>query len=278
MDMFATLWSGNALDSNRPLRRRPVVSELGGSCCCWHVRRIANLRVSALNETGLGMKLRKIAVLAMLVTAAMGISSATSNADPVTPDVQYDAKIVDKDVVTTLQNGMFAISEDGKSVAVKDATGHDLVTLPLSYNLGDFEFPILQRVSADAKTLTMTAVTDVAQAVPRSALHNVATPLEEQQAYGQFSAKLGIAMAAGGLVGLTVGAVIGGIIGAIGLLGGPVALVTILTGITIGAGVGSVVGTIAAGGPTLIAAGIELINTLGAPNCSTRYAPKPCVP
>ncbi|MGB3676776.1 MAG: hypothetical protein WA988_20290, partial [Candidatus Nanopelagicales bacterium] len=183
-----------------------------------------------------------------------------------------------KNVVTTLQNGMFAVSGDGKSVAVKDATGQDLVILPLSYNLGDFEFPILQHVSADAKTLTMTAVTDVAQAVPRSALHNVATPTEEQQAYAQFSAKLGIAMAAGGLVGMTIGAIIGGILGSAGVVLGPAGILTILGGVATGAGAGAVIGTIAAGGPTLIAAGIELINTLGAPNCSTRYAPKPCVP
>ncbi|MGB3676923.1 MAG: hypothetical protein WA988_21035 [Candidatus Nanopelagicales bacterium] len=218
------------------------------------------------------MKLRKIAALAMLVTAAMGIGAATSYADPVTPDVQYEAKVVDKNVITTLQNGMFAISGDGKSVAVKDATGHDLVILPLSYNLGDFEFPILQHVSDDAKTLTLTPVTDVAGAIPRSALHNVATPTEEQQAYGQFSAKLGIAMAVGGLAGLAVGAVLGCIFGI------PLGAVGCLPGIPIGAAIGSVIGTIIAGGPTLIAAGIELINTLNAPNCSTRYAPTGCVP
>lgn len=43
----------------------------------------------------------------MLVTAAMGIGAATSYADPV--NVQYEAKVVDKNVVTTLQNGMFAV-------------------------------------------------------------------------------------------------------------------------------------------------------------------------
>lgn len=125
----------------------------------------------------------------------------------------------------------------------------------------------------------MTAVTDVAQAVPRSALHNVATPTEEQQAYAQFSAKLGIAMAAGGLVGMTIGAaIIGGILGSAYKGPWPGWNSYHPRGVATGAGAGAVIGTIAAGGPTLIAAGIELINTLGAPNCSTRYAPKPCVP
>ncbi|MDJ0482687.1 ammonium transporter, partial [Rhodococcus pyridinivorans] len=79
-----------------------------------------------------------------------------------------------------------------------------------------------------------------------------------------FASQLGIATAVGGLAGTIIGAVVGGL----GLLGGPVGLASI----PLGAGIGGVIGTIVAGGPTLIVAGIGLIQTLTAPPGTTVYA------
>lgn len=218
------------------------------------------------------MNLRRMAATAALTVAAVGVASAgTANAVPAPWEIGYDAKLVGRDVVTTLNGGFFAV--EGNQVAVRNAFGHNLVVLPLTYNLGDREFPIDQRVSPDGRTLTMTPVTDVARSwAEPSLLHNVASTAENQRAMEAFSAQLGIATAVGGLIGLGIGAVAGGIIGAGGVVTGPGAFATIPGGIIAGATIGSIIGTLAVGGPTLLIAGIDLASTLSAPPDTTKFA------
>lgn len=213
------------------------------------------------------MNVRKFAATAVLVIAAMGVTAGTSNADPAPAEVKYESSVVGKDVVTTLEGGFFSVTSDGKAVEVKDTGGHALVSLPLAYNVGDLQFPLTEQVSDNGTKLSLTAVTDVTKAVARPGLHNVASVDENQRAMGAFSSQLGIAMAIGGLSGLTVGAIVGCVFG-LPLLG-----VGCIPGIPIGAGVGSIIGTIAAGGPTLVVAGIDLINTLNAPPGTSKFAP-----
>ncbi|TSD94472.1 ammonium transporter [Skermania sp. ID1734] len=209
------------------------------------------------------MNLRRITATAVLAIAATGITAGTAYAAPATPDVKYDAKVVGKDVVTTLTNGTFHLVDNNKSWAVQDANGHDLVVMPLTYNVAGRSFPIDSKISNDNKTLTLSAVTDAAKSVAAPALHPVASNAENQKAMGDFSAKLGIAMSVGGLIGMTIGA----LVGLLGFAGGPAGLVSV----PLGAGIGGVIGTIAAGGPTLIGAGIDLVNTFNAPPGTTRW-------
>lgn len=225
------------------------------------------------------MNFRRLTATAALAIAAMGISAGTAYAAPApetAAPVKYEAKQVDKNVVTTLTNGTFVVKDAGKSVDVKDSAGHVLVNFPLAYNLDSLQFPMLNKVSDSGKTLTVTPVTDRSKATPvKGMLHNVASIDENQRAMGAFSAQLGIAMAVGGLVGLTVGAIAGCIIGgtplALTLVGIPPAVLTCLGGAAIGAGVGGILGTIGAGGPTLVIAGIDLANTLTAPPGTTKF-------
>lgn len=208
------------------------------------------------------MNLRRITATAVLAIAATGITAGTAYAAPATPDVKYEAKLDGKDVVTTLTNGTFHLVDNNKSWAVQDANGHDLVAMPLSYNLAGRSYPIESKISDDKKTLTLRAVTDVARSVAAPELRPVASNAENQKAMGDFSAKLSIAMAAGGLIGMTIGAVIGCIVSL---------QVACIPGLALGAAAGGVLGTIAAGGPTLVGAGIDLVNTFNAPPGTTRW-------
>lgn len=92
----------------------------------------------------------------------------------------------------------------------------------------------------------------------------VASPEENLLAQQNFASQLGLATAIGGFTGTAIGFGIG----AIGFLAGPVALATIPTFATIG----GIVGTIVAGGPTLVVAGIDLLNTLNAAPGTTQFA------
>ncbi|MCT7292530.1 ammonium transporter [Rhodococcus sp. D-6] len=225
------------------------------------------------------MKLKKLAAVATMTIAAMGITAGTSYAAPAAQDeINYESKIEGDSVVTVIDAGEFQVSGDGESVELQDNAGNTVLSLPLAIQLGDLQLPFERQISEDGKTLTLTPVTDLSKATPVDPedkvgasltpvalkLTDVASPDENLKAQQNFASQLGIATAVGGLAGTIIGAVVGGL----GLLGGPVGLASI----PLGAGIGGVIGTIVAGGPTLIIAGIGLIQTLAAPPGTTVYA------
>ncbi len=228
------------------------------------------------------MKLRKLAAVATMTIAAMGITAGTSYAAPAEAaqdEINYEVKAEGNSVVTVIDAGAFQVSGDGKSVELQDADGNAVVSLPLAVQLGDLQLPFEREISEDGKTLTLTPVTDPSKATPPVApedrvargltpvslkLADVASPEENLKAQQNFSSQLGIATAVGGLSGTIIGALVGGL----GFLGGPVGLASV----PLGAGIGGVIGTIVVGGPTLVIAGIGLIQTLTAPPGTTQYA------
>ena len=214
------------------------------------------------------MNIFKIGAVSALVIVAMGVTAGTSYAAPVTPDVGFESQLVDGNVVTTLTNGTFDLSPDRLVVEVKNTAGSVLESLGLNYTLDGLQFPLLPALSNDDTTLTLTPERDPAKAVVAPLLNPVASNAENAAAMGDFSAKLGIAMSIGGLVGMGLGLVAGCIIGLPALP----TIVGFLTACGAGAGVGSIVGTLVAGGPTLVAAGIDLISTLNAAPGTTRWA------
>ncbi|OZE06901.1 hypothetical protein CH249_19855 [Rhodococcus sp. 05-2255-3B1] len=216
------------------------------------------------------MKLRKLAVTSALVAVAMGLASGTAYAQPAEEtapgDTNYTVDLEDRTIVTTIDAGVFKVADDGKTVDVLDAADNTLVTLPLSFNLGGLNFPYEQNVDDNGKTLRLVPNLDFTKASANSrsiGATTVASPEENLKAQQNFSSQLGIATAIGGFTGTAIGAVIGCIVTLpAGCIGG---LVT-------GATVGGVIGTIAAGGPTLVVAGIDLINTLNAAPGTTVWA------
>ncbi|QHG82245.1 ammonium transporter [Rhodococcus rhodochrous] len=225
------------------------------------------------------MKLKKLAAVATMTIAAMGITAGTSYAAPAAQDeINYESKVEGDSVVTVIDAGEFQVSGDGESVELQDNAGNTVLSLPLAIQLGDLQLPFERQISEDGKTLTLTPVTDLSKATPVAPedkvgasltpvalkLTDVASPDENLKAQQNFASQLGIATAVGGLAGTIIGAVVGGL----GLLGGPVGLASI----PLGATVGGIIGTIVAGGPTLAIAGIGLIQTLAAPPGTTVYA------
>ncbi|KZF08715.1 hypothetical protein A2J03_03940 [Rhodococcus sp. EPR-157] len=220
------------------------------------------------------MKLSKLVVTSVLVAAAMGLASGTAYADP-TPDapattenINYESNLEDRTIVTTIDAGVFKVADDGKTVDVLDSADKVVVTLPLSFNLGGLNFPYEQNVTDNGKTLRLVPQVDLTKASANSrsiGATQVASTEENLIAQQTFATQLGIATAIGGLTGTAIGAIAGAIIGAPTLAG-------IVATVPIGATIGGIIGTIVAGGPTLVVAGIDLINTLTAAPGTTKFA------
>ncbi|MCK0090425.1 ammonium transporter [Rhodococcus sp. F64268] len=227
------------------------------------------------------MKLRKLAAVATMTIAAMGITAGTSYAAPAAQDeINYESHVDGQSVVTVIDAGAFQVSGDGQSVELQDNAGNTVVSLPLAVQLGDIQLPFEREISEDGKTLTLTPVTDLSQATPVAPedkvapgltpvalkVTDVASPDENLKAQQNFASQLGIATAVGGLTGTIVGCILGTIPGtAVPIFGNAVGCVA-------GGALGGVVGTILAGGPTLVIAGVGLIQTLTAPPGTTQYA------
>ncbi|MDO2380618.1 ammonium transporter [Rhodococcus sp. DMF-1] len=224
------------------------------------------------------MKFRKLAAVAAMTIAAVGLTAGTSYAAPAVTapeEINYETKAEGDSVVTVIDAGSFAVSGDGKSVELQDSDGNAVVSLPLAIQLGDLQLPFEREISEDGKTLTLTPVVDPAKATPVDPedkvapglnpvslkLNDVASPEENLKAQQNFASQLGIATAVGGLTGTIIGAIVG-------------TFVMPAIGTVAGAGIGGVIGTIVVGGPTLVVAGIGLINTLMAPPGTTEWAEK----
>ncbi|OZC60132.1 hypothetical protein CH267_04065 [Rhodococcus sp. 06-621-2] len=225
------------------------------------------------------MKLSKLVVTAAFVASAMGLASGTAYAQPASDapapseegtageNIGFESNLEDRTIVTTIDAGVFKVADDGKTVDVLDSTDKVVVTLPLSFNLGGLNFPYEQNVDNDGKTLRLVPQLDLTKASANSrsiGATPVASPDENLKAQQTFASQLGLATAIGGFTGTAIGFGIG----AIGFLAGPVGLGTVPTFATIG----GIIGTIVAGGPTLVVAGIDLINTLNAPPGTTKFA------
>uniref|UniRef100_UPI003182F8C7 hypothetical protein n=1 Tax=Nocardia donostiensis TaxID=1538463 RepID=UPI003182F8C7 len=228
-------------------------------------------------------------MVAALVTGSLALGYGTAHAEPAPAPVEpisYSVKLVDKTVVATLKNGTFSITEEEKAVEgqpiageiagdqtaekekikvaeIKDNAGNVVISMPLEFSAAGTEIPVKSEVK-DETVLEITPEKPAGLATDQPlAVKPIASPMENQRAQNEFASNFGIATAIGGFVGTAIGAVIG-------------CIVTIplgcVPGLLTGAGVGGILGTIAVGGPTLIAAGIELINTLQAPAGTTKWA------
>ncbi len=217
------------------------------------------------------MNLRRITATAVLVTAALGVGSGISFADPAPAaprpnSIGYEMKLVDRTVVTTLDGGVFAVSGDGSTINIKDNAGNTVVDLPLSFRLDNVTYPLLQHeVKVDGRVLELAPSPNISARGPLL-VKPVASPVENSRAQAEFSQRLSIAMQVGGFVGMAIGAVIGW--AACGFVILPLCVATI----TSGAGFGALIGTLVAGGPELVSAGTELIQALNAPPGTTKWA------
>ncbi|MBM7459471.1 hypothetical protein [Rhodococcus coprophilus] len=230
------------------------------------------------------MRLKKLAVVATMTAAAMGVAAGTSYAAPAAPSaedkINYEVRPEGESVVTVIDTGSFKISGDGESVELQDNDGRAVISLPLAVQLGDLQLPFEREISEDGKTLTLTPVLDPAKANPVEPedtvamgitpvglkLSDVASPDENLKAQQNFVSQLGMATAIGTVAGAIIGCVVGAIPGSIVPGAG-----TIL-GCAAGAGVGGTIGAFVAGGPTAVIAGIAVVETLLAAPGTSEWA------
>ncbi|WP_067673479.1 hypothetical protein [Nocardia miyunensis] len=208
------------------------------------------------------MLLRKFTATVVPVAIALGLGAGTAHADPAMPVVHYVTKLVGNTVQTTLTGGSFRLAADQRTVDIRDADGNTVVTLPLSIRQNGTEYPLPHRISADSHELDLTAVKNAAAARPARAIP-VASVTENQRALESFSSQFGIATAIGGFLGTALGA----LIGLTGIVSGPGVVASVLAGASLGA----IIGTIVVGGPALVLAGIDLVDTLGAAPGTTKW-------
>ncbi|MBF6350266.1 MULTISPECIES: ammonium transporter [Nocardia] len=209
------------------------------------------------------MKIRKfVAAVVPLIAAATFGSAAAQAAPTTTPDIGYRTELAGDTVVTTLTHGTFESA--GENVDIVDESGATVVTLPLSVREGTVEYPLPHEIREDGRVLELTAVKDPATARP--AAEFVASPQENLAAQNNFASQFGLATAIGGFIGTAIGA----LVGLTGIVTGPGVVASIIAGATIG----GIIGTIAVGGPTLVIAAVDLVNTLNAAPGTTKWAPK----
>lgn len=229
------------------------------------------------------MKLRSTTAAAALVIGAMTVGMTTAHADdaPAQPaGIDYSTKLVDgKTVVSTLKNGTFELAQqDGATpdapkqtiVTVKDGQGAQVVSFPLSFSVQGTDIPVKADLKNDAKVLEVVPEKPAGfQPSDQKLVANVkpiASDTENARAMNDFSTKFGLAVGIGTFVGTAVGAIVGF------LFGLPLFGVGGLLGLPTGAAIGGILGTIALGGPTLLAAGIDLLNTISAAPGTTRWS------
>ncbi|WP_433661158.1 hypothetical protein ACQPW1_02460 [Nocardia sp. CA-128927] len=229
------------------------------------------------------MRMRKLAVVAALVTMATGVAAGTSVAAPSTNEgpVNFTAHATDTSSVITTDSGSLVVEDD--ALKIKAADGTVVAGTPLKFRLDDFEFPIAAQISQ--RTATLTPQLDPAQAVYKP----VALPFEdkapwkseydrEQAAWSRLTSTISLGASIGTLVGGLGGAAVGCVLG--GALGGTIVAGTIvgLFGPFVGGIIAGCLGGAAAIGalgviggqifvtaPVAIAAAIQYFTTINQP-------------
>ncbi|MEV0298837.1 hypothetical protein [Nocardia sp. NPDC050710] len=229
------------------------------------------------------MRMRKLAVVAALLTVATGVAAGTAGAAPEAESapINFTARATDTQSIITTDAGSIVVEDD--ALKIKAADGAVVAGASLKFRLDDFELPIAADISG--RTATLTPQLDVDKAVYKP----VALPFEDKAPWkneydrevaawtrltNTISTGATIGTLVGGLGGGATGCVLGGIAGAtvasatiVGLFGPfiPAAAVGCVAGIlTVGA-LGTLLGQIFVTAPVAIGAAIQYFATISAP-------------
>lgn len=104
-------------------------------------------------------------------------------------------------------------------------------------------------------------------------LVQVASPQENKDAMANFTSILSVGTGVGSILGIGAGAVVGCIVGGI-----IIPVIGCIPGFITGGTVGGIIGTVTGGGTGVAAAAMDLVQTLNAPDGTTRYYVKPVAP
>ena len=130
------------------------------------------------------MKMRKLAVTAALLSAALGVTAGTADAAPATPatkvtatattGVNYKAHADQKTGAMTINIDNGSMVNDHGVFKIKAANGTVLAGTPLSFRVNEFLFPI------EAKVTGHDAVLKPVMDVQHATYKPVALPFEDQ--------------------------------------------------------------------------------------------------
>ncbi|MBY6368081.1 ammonium transporter [Rhodococcoides corynebacterioides] len=222
------------------------------------------------------MNLRRLVATSAIAVASLAVWTGTAYAEPTTPApstteensaINWATRVENGGVITTVDAGLFRASDDDKSVVLEDNEGNEVLSLPLSFNLNGVEFPYGVEYTDEGRTVKL--IPNLAAPIglePAALEQNVASPAENLKAEQAFQSQLALASAVGGLTGTIIGAVAGAVLG-LPLLGAG----SVIT-IPIAGAAGGFIGTLVAGGPTLVVAGLDLLNTYNAAPGTTKFA------
>lgn len=228
------------------------------------------------------MGIKNITATAVLVAAALGLSTATAGADPTDAGaVGFQATTTPTGTVISTDAG--SLSADDGVFSVKAADGTVLAGTQLSFRVDDFVFPIEAQIHD--RTATLTPKFDLAHA----AYQPVAMPFEdsapwktpydrEQAAWSRMTSTLSagasIGTLVGGIGGAGIGCVLGGIAGAtiaaatiVGMFGPfvPAAVVGCLGGIVAIGALGTLAGQLLVTAPVAVLAAAQYFTTVNSP-------------
>lgn len=123
------------------------------------------------------MKFGKFTTAVFMAVAAVGITAATANGAPavgteqpavvasggatsgVVGGIGYQTTVspTDKTVTWTVDSGRFEVTADGAAVALKDANGVAVDSVPLRSEVAGLPIAVNQEISADGRTVTLAA-------------------------------------------------------------------------------------------------------------------------
>ncbi|WP_280350645.1 hypothetical protein [Nocardia abscessus] len=231
------------------------------------------------------MRMRKLAVVAALVTIATGVAAGTSGAAPAEESaesaINFTAYSTDSQSIIETDAGSLVVEDE--VFKVKASNGTVLAAQPLRFQLEDFEFPIAAQISGRSATLTPLFDREYAVYKP------VALPYEDKAPWkteydrevaawtrltSTIAAGATVGTLVGGLAGGAVGCVLGGIAGAtvasaaiVGLFGAfiPAAAIGCLGGIVAVGALGTLAGQLLVTAPVAVAAAIQYFTTINQP-------------
>jgi hypothetical protein len=231
------------------------------------------------------VKIRKFAVVAALVTTALGASAGIVNAAPVpaVAPAAVDYKATTTKTSTIIRTDAGSMDVENGVFKIKAANGVTLAGTQLKFRVDDFEFPIAADIADH--TATLTPQLDMAHAVYKPVdlpYQNTApwkTPYDrEQAAWNRMKDTVAtgatVGTMVGGLTGGAVGCLVGGIAGAttaaatiVGLFGAflPAAAVGCLFGIIAVGALGTLAGQLLVTAPVAILAAVQYFTTINAP-------------
>ncbi|MEV0462296.1 hypothetical protein AB0I30_02885 [Nocardia tengchongensis] len=232
------------------------------------------------------MLMRKFAVTAALVSAAVAVTAGTVNAAPAADNsgvINYTATNSETNTVFHTDAGSMAV-ENGNFV-IKAPNGNVIAGLPLKVQVDDFTFPIAAEIADHTATLTPQLDMDKAAYTPAN-VKDVALPYEdqapwksdydrEQAAWNRMKDTIALGATVATLVGGLGAAALGCVLGAGVAVAATAPLATLfgagpVAGCFIGAAAVGFLGTIAGQllitAPVAIAAAIQYFTTINGPH------------